>query len=50
MIILIKDIFPNRYTDNIDYDFEKFNQKEKYLDPKVFKKLASGINEIIDKF
>jgi hypothetical protein len=50
MIVLIKKIFPNRYTENIEYDFEKFNQKEKYANPTAFLKLARGINEILDRF
>ena len=39
-----------KYTEKIDYNFEKFNQKEKYLNRDEFFRLAREINSILDTF
>ena len=40
----MKNIFPSKYSEKIDYDFDKFNQKEKYLNRDQFFRLANKIN------
>jgi hypothetical protein len=31
-----KNIFPEKYTESMNYEFEKFNEREKYLEAAVF--------------
>ena len=47
---MLPQIFPLNYKPEIDYNIRKFEKNQQYLNNHNFKKLAKGINEIIDRF
>jgi len=50
MFILLHKIFPEHYDEEIDYDTEKFEQNELYMNNHSFKNLARQVNEIVARF
>jgi hypothetical protein len=50
MFILLEKIFPEHYDEDVDYDTEKFEQNELYMNNHSFKNLARQVNEIVTRF